>query len=243
MERQASGSCTRGQTRGRAKSAAQAAIAAAFVFSLLLLGCAMPGSPGSQAPQGGNQSAAQQQAQDTGFSMPNSTVAYSAYYIVKEGGQETGKTVYRMGEDMRTDYEFGGENISVYFLGNKAYSCALSIAGGYQCFDITAQAAAQGVEALVGMPDLENAQAAETVSVGQSEQMTAKCYIFSAAPYFGRKRCFTDSGIPAYDEYTLSDGQKHVEYLSYIRMDAGLQVFGLPVAPKMAPQNMSGSEE
>lgn len=176
---------------------------------------------------------------NTGFLVPESPIAYTAYYIVNEGGQESAKIVYRNGQMMRTDYDAGNVTISVYFLKNRAYSCAKSLDGSYNCFDITGSAAAQGVGALIGTPDLENAEKAESVGIGQGGQMAAQCYIFNALPHPGRKMCFTDGGILAYDEYTLSGGRKRVEYLGNLKLSAGLQSFGLPATPAMPPQNSS----
>lgn len=217
---------------------AQSVLAVALAFSFLLSGCAMPDGRAGGALLAPNQT----QASDTGFLVPESPVAYTAYYIVNEGGQESGKTVYRMGRKMRVDYGFGSTNISVFFLENKAYSCARSLSGEYGCFDITSSAASQGISALIGAPNLENAEAAEIVDVGGSGQMKAQCYVFSGAPTFGRKQCFTDSGILAYDEYLLANKQKHVEYMAHLSLGANLRSFGLPTAPQMPPENQSAYE-
>ncbi|MFA6489266.1 MAG: hypothetical protein WCT52_01145 [Candidatus Micrarchaeia archaeon] len=215
---------------------AQVVLAVALAFSFLLSGCAMQNGGAGKALTAGGEA----NASGTGFLVPESRAAYTAYYIVNEGGQETDKTVYRMGRKMRMDYGLGGANISVFFLDDKAYSCARSLASGeYGCFDITESAASQGVSSLIGEPDLENAEMVEMVDVGSSGQMKAQCYIFSSAAFPARKTCFVEGAIPAYDEYVLGNGQKHVEYLAYLKMDANLRNFGLPATPVIPPKNLT----
>ncbi len=212
---------------------------AAVAISLALFGCtATQGGAANAASQ--NQSRPGSAANGTGFLVPESPVAYTAYYIVDEGGRQTEKMAYRMGRNMRVDYVDGNMTIGVFFLKDKAYSCTRMHSGGYGCFDITDEAALQGVSSLIGMPNLGDAELDEVVDIGSGGRMKAQCYIFTVPPFSGRKRCFADGGIPAYDEYALPGGQKHVEYLANIRLSASLQDFGLPVTPVVPPGNSSG---
>jgi len=221
------------------KKARAAVPFAMLAIALLLAGCISQDSGNAAVGRNGKQMAsqagAQSQADENAFLVPESEATYTAYYIVNEGGQETGKMVWRMGRNMRIDLGDGNATVSVFFLENRTYSCANSPFGGYGCFDITQQAIAQGTSSLIDAPDLSGAKEAETVPIGQAGKMTAKCYVFSSAPVAGRKMCFTEGGILAYDEYALSGGKKHVEYLANLRFSADEKDFALPATPMEIP--------
>lgn len=210
------------------------ALFAAFALALLLFGCATAKDRGGA--EDGNAAAAQY-ANGTGFLVPDSAADYTAHYIVNDGGQETGKIVYRMGRNFRLDYQNGNMTVSVFLLGSRAYSCARMLSGEYGCFDITAKAASQGVPALIGTPDLEGASEDEVVDVGAGGQMKAQCYLFANPPLQSRKACFTSQGIMAYDEYPIPGGQKHIEYLANLKLSANLRDFGLPSTPAAPPED------
>ena len=192
---------------------------------LLCFGCAQAGSgqPGSPA----NQSAGAYGAAGN-FMVPQSPVNYTAHYTINENGAESYRTVWRAGRMMRVDLDGA---VSLFFLGDKAYSCSQS---GARCFDISSTVGSTGAAQIFAQPDMSSAQAAETVDIGG---LSGRCYLFPSAAFETHKMCFTPDGITAYDEQNGTAGSRTVEYLTELDYSASPSDFALPAQPTPAPEN------
>ncbi|VVC01909.1 Uncharacterised protein [uncultured archaeon] len=195
--------------------------AAIFILAAALAaGClAAPAQPAAPAQQG------------SAIQFPKAPVAYSASYVVDEGGAQAVKRVWASGSNMRIEIaDEGGGFFSLYFLGSRAYSCGKT-GQGTSCFDVTGRAQA-GLESFLPCQHLENAKKAGSVDVGGTE---GACYYVPYGVFGKRKICCTDMGVLAYDSYNLTSGKAHVEYLSEIAYGASAADFALPAEPAMAP--------
>lgn len=192
-----------------------------FIAACLLLGCASDGKP-SRPP-------ASAQAINASFALPESPVAYTAKYIVNENGQESAKTVYRMGKSMRMDI---GGAVSLFFVSGKVYSCP-RIANDDRCFDITGNFDRQGLA-----PEFEslpkNAVPSESVDIGGTP---GKCYAVPISTYASRKLCYTDRNVLAYDELRTGANSTRVEYATSINYGASAADFALPYQSALPPEN------
>jgi hypothetical protein len=200
-------------------------------FSLLyILAAAL--LAGCLANQAGAKPAAQQASQQgSPVSFPQVPVAYSATYVVNEGGAEATKMVWASGNNMRIEIaDANGGFFSLYFLGNRTYSCGRA-GQGASCFDVSGRSPA-GLGSLLPCQNLEDAKDAESVDIGGTR---GKCHIVPYGVFSKRKICCTDMGVLAYDEYNLTNGKTHVEYLSEIEYAASDSDFALPAEPAAAP--------
>ena len=193
---------------------------------LLLFGCASLG--------GSNQAQQQPASAPTVFSLSPSPFPYTAHYTIDEGTDEITKTVWRKGTLARVDLEVTpGAAISLYFISGKGYSC--SVAGGkMECFTISAPSQQSSLGGIFDLPDVSGGTPLGTVAIGNSE---GACYLLPYTATSKRKVCLTDRNVLAYDEYNVSAGTTHVEYLTSIYYSADDSAFALPAIPQAAPQN------
>lgn len=201
-------------------------IAIAIIPLLLLFGCA--GEKSIQAPNASNAI-----PQGGNFSLPQSSIAYVAEYVVDDNGAQVGKTIYRSGEDLRIDISPGaGSAFSLFFIGSSAYSCYNASAGA-SCYDISSTLSQDQVNELMPQFDMTDAQDAGNVNIGGT---TGKCYNIPYDLYTQQKVCFTDTGILAYDSYNATRADTHVEYLTSLAYAAPDSDFALPASPQPMPQ-------
>lgn len=133
---------------------------------------------------------------------------------------------------MRIDITDGlGGYFSLYFLGNRAYSCA-KIAQTASCFDVSDRSSIRPEEVLP-CQYLEGSKQAEQVDIGGT---SGSCYLQPYGIFGKRKICCTDRGVLAYDEYNQTSGKTHVEYLTSISYSAQDSDFLLPAEPQNAPK-------
>ncbi|HIH30673.1 TPA: hypothetical protein HA243_04690 [Candidatus Micrarchaeota archaeon] len=201
--------------------------AALAVFSLFLLVAGCTGEKPQNPPaMNGTQAAPNL------FSFPGSPVEFSATYKVSEAGAEAVKKVWASGNRMRIDVSDGGEGLfSLYFLGNSAYSCT-RVAGNASCFDVSGRAGSIP-SGIFPCQDLSGAAFEGEVGIGNT---LGRCYSIPYGVFSKRKICCTDRGVLAYDEYNVTSGNTHVEYLTDIYYSASDSDFLLPAEPMAAPE-------
>ncbi len=172
------------------------------------------------------------------FMVPQSSLDYSARYIINDNGVETVKEVWRSGQKMRLQFSSGQEGgLGFYFLGNRAYSCR-GAGPDALCFDISAGLSKKDAEIFFAPPDLSGAKEAEEVAIGNTK---GRCYIMPTLQFETRKVCLTDRGVVAYDEQNATGKGIKVEYLTDIAYFVGEADFELPAEPRLSPsQNNSG---
>jgi len=166
------------------------------------------------------------------FSFPQVPVQYAAHYVVNENGAETVKSVWASGNRMRIELSDGGSGyFSLYFLGNRAYSCAAP-GQNASCFEVSSRVSIKPDEVLP-CQYLEGSEQAEEVDIGGT---AGRCYLKPYGVFGKRKICCTERGVLAYDEYNQTGGKTHVEYLTDISYSAKDEDFLLPATPKNAPE-------
>lgn len=225
-------------------------IPAAIILIILFAGCAslqlpnqspIGGNPTSQTPnnplpaahpQESNPPSSPQPSGSEAISVPFSPLSYTATYVVSEEGGETQKTVWRMANSMKIRFGLQGAGVEIYLLGDKAYSCP-SLRTVDSCFDITSQMAGAKLGELFPSPPKNYSGKIEAVDIGGA---VGNCYSMPYSGLGGRKTCFTDTGILAYDEYNVTRGSKHIEYLSDLSYDAAPSEFILPAQAKIPPR-------
>ena len=192
---------------------------------LLLAGCA---GQGSTAQKGANGT---WEPQPGSFVVPGSSLNYTAHYVVSGNGEQSGKTVWRAGRRMRADFvSDDGNGVSLFFLGNRAYSCSTA-SGTERCFDITSSIGEAEAQEFLLPPDLTFARDAGPVDIGGTR---GRCYTFPPTPTQTHEVCLTDTGVMAYNEYNMSSGEQ-VEYLSSLDYSAPDSAFVLPAQPQGVP--------
>lgn len=199
------------------------------LLPLLLLALAM-GCAGEKSGSGGTGAGAGT-ADNSSFSFPRTPVDYTARYVINEGGSEAAKLVFASGNRMRIQLDDGGSGyFALFFLGKNAYSCA-NPAGNASCFDISGRAQVKP-EDVLPCQHLEGSTPAEKVDIGST---VGNCHVLPYGVFSTRKICCTDRGVLAYDEYNLTNGKAHVEYLTGISYSVNEEDFLLPATPKNAP--------
>ncbi len=224
---------------------------AAIILIILFAGCASLQRPGQpplpansplQTPnpslptvplqESNSPSSSSQIAGNQAISVPFSPLSYTATYVVSEEGGDTQKTVWRMANSMKIRFGSQGAGVEIYLLGDKAYSCP-SLPKVDSCFDITPQMAGAKLGELFPSPPKNYAGKIETVDIGGA---AGNCYFLPYSGLGGRKTCFTDNGILAYDEYNVTKGSKHIEYLSELSYEVAPAEFLLPARAKIPPK-------
>ncbi|MEM2137493.1 MAG: hypothetical protein QW568_00205 [Candidatus Anstonellaceae archaeon] len=196
-----------------------------FLVALLLLGC-------TAKPQ---EASAKEGSGPVGsFFLPQSKADYTAVYAVDEGsGPVASKKVWRKDSRMRIEISSdSGGSISLYFVSGRAYSCA-NIGSGYSCYEITSGLEPEAAAQLSGEPDFSSAEAAEEVEIGSTK---GYCFFFPYKVFEKRKQCFTEKGVLAFDQYNVTDGRAHTEYLTNLAYVAYDSDFVLPAAPQPVPK-------
>ena len=191
---------------------------------LLLAGCA---GQGSAAQKGANGTAP---SQPGSFMVPDSSLNYTAHYVVNGNGEQSDKTVWRAGRLMRVDFTSSGTGVSLFFLEDRAYSCSMA-SGTERCFDITSSIGEAEAQEFLLPPDLTFARDAGPVDIGGTR---GRCYTFPPTPTQTHEVCLTDTGVMAYNEYNMSSGEQ-VEYLSSLDYSAPDSAFVLPAQPQGVP--------
>ena len=200
------------------------------LLPVLLLAFAM-GCAGEKIGNG-NTEAGAGIADNSSFSFPQAPVDYTARYVINEGGSEAAKLVSASGNRMRIQLDDGGGGyFSLFFLGKRAYSCA-NPAGNASCFDISGRANVKP-EDVLPCQHLEGSTPAEKVDIGGT---AGNCHVLPYGVFDKRKICCTDRGVLAYDEYNMTNGKAHVEYLTDISYSVNEGDFLLPATPKTAPE-------
>ncbi len=200
----------------------------ALLIPLLLFGCAA--KPAGKEPNANGTSSF-----GTGsFALPQSPVAYAATYAIDEGsGMFAQKKVWRKDSRMRIEIAAGGGNsLGLYFVSGKAYSCA-KLGGSPSCFEITGGLSSESASQLASVPDFSSAEPAEEVDIGNTK---GRCFLFPYKVFEKRKECFTDRGVLAFDQYNVTNGKTHTEYLTSLIYGADDSDFALPAEPQAAPQ-------
>ncbi len=167
------------------------------------------------------------------FLLPEAAVPYTARYAIVDGSTEMEKDVWRLGRNMRIDVRspISPGAFSLFFLEGRAYSCT-SDAGATSCYDVTGRLSESGVAEF--LPEQEPKDGVETdkVDIGGTE---GRCYLVLQGIYLEKKLCFTDRGVPAYEQYNQTNGASHVTYLTDISYGADPSAFVLPAQPQIAP--------
>jgi hypothetical protein len=197
------------------------AVALAVLF---LAGCAAKSQ---------EQPASESGSQQGSIILPQSKVDYAATYAVDEGsGPIASKKVWRASDRMKIEISSGaGGSISLYFVSGRAYSCA-NVGDGYSCYEITGGLGPKAAAQLSGEPDFSSAEAAEEVEIGSTK---AYCFFFPHKVFEKRKQCFTDKGVLAFDQYNVTNGNAHTEYLTNLAYGTYDSDFVLPAEPKPVP--------
>ncbi|MCX8196849.1 MAG: hypothetical protein N3G80_00835 [Candidatus Micrarchaeota archaeon] len=166
----------------------------------------------------------QAEAQQAKISVPESKLNYTATYVIYEDGVQLVKNVWRAGKKMRIELKGGTSSLNIYFIEDKAYSCARSYEGRQLCKDVSQIMQKEYMQAIFEPIDLAGAQRAEDVEIGST---TGKCYMLPSLFFETRKVCLTDSGILAYDEKKAIGKPTTVEYLTELSYEVDPKAFDL----------------
>jgi len=125
-----------------------------------------------------------------------------------------------------------GTPVSLFFAAGRGYTCT-AISGQMVCYEIRTPLPQQPVAGVFDVPDFSSGKEIGPVEIGGG---AGRCFLFPYTATSKRKMCFTDRNVVAWDEYNVTGGTTHVEYLTSIAYSAEDSAFALPATPQAPPQ-------